>query len=107
MSWRVVVRPEAADDVVQAAEWYDAQIDGLGSEFIQEILQVLDSLALNPLQSARRHPRKNIRWRYPNRFPYRVVYEVVDKDYTIIVAAVLHAARHERHWQERFPKGGG
>jgi len=62
------MRPEAADDTIQAADWYDAQVEGLGSEFTQEIVQVLDSLAANPLLNARRHPHKNIRWRYPKRF---------------------------------------
>jgi mRNA-degrading endonuclease RelE of RelBE toxin-antitoxin system len=53
------------------------------------------------LLNARRHPRKNIRWRYPERFPYRVIYEIVEREQTVIVAAVLHAARHDRHWQQR------
>jgi toxin ParE1/3/4 len=54
------------------------------------------------LLNSRRHPRKNIRWRYPERFPYRVIYEVIEADQMVIVAAVLHAARHDRHWQQRF-----
>jgi plasmid stabilization system protein ParE len=47
------------------------------------------------------HPRKNIRWRYPDRFPYRVIYEVDETRQTVIVAAILHAARHDEHWQSR------
>jgi plasmid stabilization system protein ParE len=43
--------------------------------------------------------RKNIRWQYPERFPYRVIYEVLED--TVVIAAVLHAARHDRHWQKR------
>jgi len=34
-----------------------------------------DALAVNPLLHARRHPNKDIRWRYPDRFPYRVIYD--------------------------------
>ena len=40
-------------------------------------------------------------WRYPERFPYRVVYEVDEAGQTVKVAAVLHAARHDRHWKKR------
>jgi hypothetical protein len=30
-----------------------------------------------------------------------VVYEVLEIEHIVIVAAVLHAARHDRHWQQR------
>jgi toxin ParE1/3/4 len=101
MSWRVVLRPEVEADVKDAAEWYEAQQPGLGDEFREEILRVLEAVAENPLLQCRRHPRKNIRWRYPDRFPYRVIYEVVGAERIVVVAAVLHAARHDRHWCRR------
>jgi len=81
MSWRVVVRPEAESDVIEAATWYDARREGLGNEFVEEVLRAFDELAVNPLLNCRRYPCKNIRWRYPDRFPYRVVYEVLEADY--------------------------
>ena len=81
--------------------WYDSKCEGLGNEFIEDVLAVLDALADNPLLNSRRLPHKNIRWRYPERFPYRVIYEVQEQDATVIVAAVLHAARHDREWHRR------
>ena len=73
----------------------------VSAQSLEEILVVLDALAHNPLISCRRHASKNIRWRYPERFPYRVIYEVLEHDESVIVAAVLHAARHDRHWRAR------
>jgi toxin ParE1/3/4 len=102
MSWRVVVRPEVADDISGAADWYDTQREGLGDELIEEVITAFDALVENPLLRSRRHPLKNIRWRYPNRFPYRVIYEVIESENTVIVLAVLHAARHDRHWNKRI-----
>jgi len=101
MNWRVVIRPEVEQDVAEAAKWYEAREAGLGAQFVEEVIRVWDSLSENPLLQARRHPRKDIRWRYPERFPYRITYEVVDTEKTVIVAAVIHAARHDRHWQRR------
>ena len=60
-----------------------------------------DALAENPLLNSRRHSTRNIRWRYPDRFPFRVIYEVHEPERIVKVAAVLHAARHDRHWQKR------
>lgn len=102
MSWRVEFRPEVEQDVVDAAAWYEARQPGLGAEFVEEIICVWDALAENPLLQCRRHPTRNIRWRYPERFPYRVVYEVNEAEQAVIVAAVLHAARHDREWQRRL-----
>ena len=101
MKWRLLLRPEVETDVNEAAKWYDSQQSGLGAEFCEEIIRVFDELTENPMLQCRGHPRKNIRWRYPNRFPYRVVYEVVEAHNTVVVAPVLHAARHDRHWQRR------
>ena len=36
MNWQVVARPQAENDVIEAAEWYDTQRAGLGDEFIDE-----------------------------------------------------------------------
>src|SRR6185436_5939266 len=71
MRWEVVARPQAEDDLIEAARWYDTHRQGLGAEFIEEVLTVFDALETNPLLHCRRHPTKNIRWRYPKRFPYR------------------------------------
>ena len=101
MNWVVVTRPQAEDDVIEAAEWYDTQRAGLGDEFVEEILVVFDALEVNPLLHCRRHPTKNIRWRYPKRFPYRVIYEVIQEKQLVIIATVLHAARHDHVWQRR------
>jgi toxin ParE1/3/4 len=101
MTWQVFSRPEAANDVIEVANWYDTRGEGLGDRFIDEFLAVLDALSRNPLLHSRRHPRKNIRWRYPKSFPYRIIYEVIEKEKLVIVAAVLHAARHEREWKRR------
>lgn len=101
MNWRVEFRPEVEEDVAEAAAWYEAQQAGLGTEFIEEVIQVWRALAENPLLNCRRHPTKNIRWRYPERIPYRVIYQVVEAERVVMVAAVLHAARHDRRWRRR------
>jgi toxin ParE1/3/4 len=102
MKWKVVARPEAENDVLEAANWYDSQRAGLGDEFAEEVLAVFDALEVNPLLYCRRHPTKNIRWRYPERFPYRVIYEVIEEERLVVIAAVIHAARHDRVWRRRI-----
>ena len=95
------MRPEAENDLIETADWYDTQRASLGDEFTYEILAIFDEIEINPLLNCRRHATKNIRWRYPKRFPYRVVYEVIEESKLVIIAAVIHAARHDRVWRGR------
>ena len=53
MNWRVEIRPEVEADVAEAARWYESQQSGLGAEFVEEIIQVWNALAENPLLNAR------------------------------------------------------
>ena len=69
MIWRVEFLTEVEEDVAGAAAWYEDRQAGLGAEFIDEVVCVWDALSENPLLNSRRHPVKNIRWRYPARFP--------------------------------------
>ena len=101
MNWLVEFRPEVEQDMAEAAAWYEARQAGLGGEFVEEVIQVWRALGENPLLNCRRHPTKNVRWRYPERFPYRIIYEVLEAERKVVVAAVLHAARHDQHWQNR------
>ena len=101
MNWRVEFRPEVELDVAEAAAWYESRRSGLGKEFVEEVILAWSSLAEAPLAMCRRHPAKDIRWRYPDRFPYRIVYQVDEVRRSVLVIAVLHAARDDRHWRAR------
>jgi plasmid stabilization system protein ParE len=102
MSWRVIARPDVHRDVAEAATWYEDQESGLGADFIEEIFRVWDHLGENPWLNSRRNFRRNIRWRLAERFPYRTIYELDEDERTVTIYAVLHAARHERHWKRRI-----
>lgn len=98
----MVVRPEVHADLDEAAAWYDGQRAGLGGEFVAAVALVLPELAANPFLNSRRHRAKHIRWRYPERFPHRIIYRVDEAQREVVVVAALHAARHDRHWRERL-----
>lgn len=101
MKWKLLVRPEAVSDVSEAASWYDSKREGLGDEFTEAVISTLNEIEADPLIERKRHPTKDVRWRIPIRFPYRVVYQALPEDQTIVVACLLHAARHDRNWKKR------
>jgi toxin ParE1/3/4 len=96
---RLVVRPEVDTDLHEAEAWYNQQEPGLGQKFLSAVLETIDRVFQNLFLYRVRQSRRQVRWAYTRRFPYRVVFKV--KDDTVVVYAVLHGARHDRHWKER------
>jgi toxin ParE1/3/4 len=97
---RLVVRPEVDTDLHEAETWYitNKSLD-LVRNFSVPFLKPIDRVFQNPFLYRVRQSRRQVRWAYTRRFPYRVVFKV--KDDTVVVYAVLHGARHDRHWKER------
>ena len=85
MNWKVVVLPEFYSELEDAGDWYEQKLQGLGARFADEVLDVWAGLAVNPLLGCKKHPRRNIRWRYPEKFPYKVVYSVEEETKTVAV----------------------
>jgi len=71
----------------------------LGADFVREVRQAVRSLRVNPFLYRIRHSKWRVRWVLLHRFPYRIVFIVVED--LIPILAVTHAKRHDRHWRER------
>jgi toxin ParE1/3/4 len=99
VSYLLEIRPDAFADIAESATWYEERKQGKGLDFVRAIRTAISSLQSNPLAHRIRNRRRNVRWFLPSRFPYRIVYRVEGDLITII--AVLHSARHDRHWKER------
>jgi len=100
MNHRLIVRGEAEADITDAALWYDERERGLGLELVLEIRAAIRRAVKDPLHFFLLRRRPEIRRVLVRRFPYRIFF-IVRKD-AIVVFAVLHAARHDRYWQERL-----
>ena len=99
MTWRLDIRPDALVDIDEAAAWYEERRPHLGGEFVHEVRAAINRLPAYPLVSCVRHRSLRVRWIFPARFPYRIVYRVEDEK--IIVLAVIHSARADTAWKDR------
>jgi plasmid stabilization system protein ParE len=100
MTLAIAVLDQAVSDIIAAGAWYEQQREGLGSDFVSEVNHAIDLLAEQALFYRIRYRRKNVRWSFPRRFPYRICYYVEAQ--TVHVFAVVHAARHDREWKRRL-----
>ncbi len=48
MSYRIYLRPDAETDIEEAATWYEKQREGLGDEFLDEVLSAFETISNNP-----------------------------------------------------------
>ena len=92
MTFVVKRLPEAENDTLEAAAWYDAQQAGLGNRFLDELEEVVQSLSRDAMLYGERF-RTVRRVNLPT-FPYGVFYRL--KGRVVEVLAVLHGARHPR-----------
>lgn len=98
MTFRIVVQPEAVDDLSDARAWYEEQQAGLGAEFLECAGEVLERL--------REHPRMyaviahGVRRALIRKFPY-IVYYHFDGD-VVDVIGVFHALRDPSTWHSRL-----
>jgi toxin ParE1/3/4 len=99
MKWQVELRPAAIADLDDAAVWYDERSAGLGREFVREVVAAISSLQSAPQRARLRHRTAGIRWIYPRRFPYQVIYRT--EGTRVVVLAILHASRSDAAWRDR------
>jgi len=99
MSRRLILRDEAEADITDTALWYDEQEKGLGLELTTEVRSAIHRAVATPLIYLQLRKRPEVRRVLTQRFPYRVFF-IVRED-AIVVFAVLHAARQDRHRQRR------
>jgi plasmid stabilization system protein ParE len=94
MSCAVRILTPADSDAVEAALWYEAQVHGLGAEFLEEVNLAAQRLAQNP--EIHRIRFADVRRAPVHRFKYYGLYYLIHEA-EVWVIAVHHGRRHP-HW---------
>lgn len=96
---RLEFHPEARNEFVAAAAYYDAAVPGLGDRFLVAVQRTTTFVLQHPTAGA---PRKaGARRLLVTGFPYDVVYQV--RDDVIEVLAIARQHRRPGYWRERLP----
>ncbi|HLC16537.1 MAG TPA: type II toxin-antitoxin system RelE/ParE family toxin [Thermodesulfovibrionia bacterium] len=82
----IFVKPDAEIDLLEAFEYYEEQVTGLGSEFVRCIDAKIEFIRRNPLSYPKKH--NDFRRALVHRFPYGIYYKIEDE--RIVIFAVLH-----------------
>jgi plasmid stabilization system protein ParE len=95
---RILFHKLACKELLDARDYYDDLVFGLGKSFVIEIERCLNIIKANPLA----YPliKENIRKAVVIKFPYSILYSVEKKN--IYVLAVMHQKRKPMYWAERM-----
>jgi len=82
----------------ESFDFYEEQIEGLGYDFIMEVLATVKRIKNNPeawTQLSARTRRCLI-----NRFPFGIIYQVRDNE--VLIVAIAHLHRKPGYWKNRI-----
>jgi toxin ParE1/3/4 len=89
--------PDAEAELIAAGEFYEAQADGLGLEFVSEVRSAARAIAAHP--SLGHRFSKRLRRFLVRRFPYGLLYR--NEPTAIFIVAVMHLRRRPGYWKGR------
>ena len=95
---RIVFHPEAYEEMLESARFYEDRDEGLGWEFLGAVVDATRRIQQFP--SAGPIERADIRKRLVSGFPFTVLYQL-QKD-QIYIAAVMHQHRRPGYWRKRL-----
>ena len=82
----------------ESVEYYNSELAGLGDEFLIEVLHALERIKHFPQAW---HPFTDITRRCQlHRFPYGIIYQILDTEILVIAVSNLH--RKPDYWKDRI-----
>ena len=83
---RVVFRPQAEDEVLEARQWYETRRRDLGKEFGKAAEDLVARIAVTPLAFPRVHGET--RRAVLSRFPYAIYFRASDDGIVVLALAL-------------------
>lgn len=93
----IIFHPEVALEIKASYEWYEAQVAGLGGDYLTELESAY--AAIEQLPNTWPMFKQNFRRFLLRKFPYSVIYRAANDE--IYVVAVMHNHRKPGYWESR------
>ena len=90
--------PAARLEMIEAQDWYEREVRGLGARFRDEVDFQVNRIAANPQHFP--EIMANVRRARLSRFPYGLFFRVLPE--AVYVLACFHSSRNPLIWQSRI-----
>ncbi|WP_111658313.1 type II toxin-antitoxin system RelE/ParE family toxin [Isoalcanivorax indicus] len=94
---KISIRKEAEQEMMDAREWYEVRLPGLGDVLGLSVEQALDAIIEMP--AAHPYIAKRFRHVLLRKFPFSLVY--IQQDDEIIILSCFHHRRRPGSWRQR------
>jgi plasmid stabilization system protein ParE len=103
MVYKIILKMEASEDILDAWTYYEEIQQGLGDRFEQSLYSRVSDLSIHPAHYGYLHgDNRNIyRSVMIKKFPFQIVYEVQGNE--VIIYGVIHVKRHPAFIFKRLP----
>jgi plasmid stabilization system protein ParE len=98
MAVKLIIAPEAEQDIAEVYAWCEGRRAGLGEEFLSCVDACIETIHRTPEMYA--VVQENYRRALLRRFPYVVFYETVED--TVTIYCVFHTSRDPNKWRQRL-----
>jgi plasmid stabilization system protein ParE len=95
---RLIYHPAAEAEILEAVQFYERRVPGLGERFLHEFETAIDEIQKGPERW--RVVEGDLRRFVMRRFPYGIYYRTGEDELRILV--VKHHSRHPDYGRDRF-----
>jgi hypothetical protein len=95
---RIEFHPEAFEEMLESARFYEARAEGLGGDFLAAVEETTRRIEQFP--EAAPIVKSGVRNRLVFGFPFTILYE--RQEDVIWIAAVMHQHRKPGYWKDRW-----
>lgn len=92
MAHKIIIKPGAELDILEALKWYGEEKEALSLEFLQKLDDELNRISQNPEHFQKRY--RDVKIVFTKRFPYGIHY-TLEND-IVYIHAVMHMKRKPR-----------
>ena len=96
----IAFHPAALAEIERARDWYEDKRPGLGGDLVDEVGHALVRIESAPASFAHTPGDRATRRALLTRFPYWLVFTVLEND-DVLVVALAHARRRASYWRRR------
>ena len=99
MKYLIKVDKDALEDIQSATDWYNEQLQGLGTRFQKQVITQINSLESSASMYSIRYA--NVHCMLIKKFPFMVHYTLDSTLLLVEVFAVIHTSRNPKIWEQR------
>ncbi|WP_353079575.1 type II toxin-antitoxin system RelE/ParE family toxin [Flavobacterium sp.] len=88
------------EDIKEAVNWYNKAQNGLGTRFLKNVKEKINSVAKNPETIQIRY--NDVQIAVVNTFPYTIHFQFHKEQNTIFILGIFHTSKNPENWIERL-----